>query len=81
MPFFGKAHVAYIPNKNKIVGVSKLVRVVDVFARRLQIQKRLTTQVANIILKELKEPSINISIKVVLHIVNWINLFLMKREI
>lgn len=44
MPFFGKAHVAYIPNGH-IVGLSKIPRVVDVFARRLQVQERLTTQI------------------------------------
>ena len=47
-PFFGKAHVAYIPD-GKIVGLSKLARVVDVFARRLQVQERLTQQVAHAI--------------------------------
>jgi GTP cyclohydrolase I len=44
LPFFGKAHVAYIP-KNHITGISKIARVVDIFARRLQIQERLTTQI------------------------------------
>jgi GTP cyclohydrolase I len=53
MPFFGKAHVAYIPN-GTVVGISKLARVVESFARRPQVQERLTSQVADIINAELK---------------------------
>jgi len=52
LPFFGKAHVAYIPN-HKIVGISKLARLVDVFARRLQVQERMTNQIATTIMDKL----------------------------
>jgi GTP cyclohydrolase I len=48
LPFFGKAHVAYVPN-GKVIGLSKTARLVDVFARRLQVQERLTREVANAI--------------------------------
>ena len=53
LPFFGKAHVAYIPN-GKIVGLSKIPRVVDVFARRLQVQERLTLQIREALDRVLK---------------------------
>lgn len=53
LPFFGKAHVAYIPN-GTITGLSKIARVVDVFARRLQVQERLTTQIKECIHDTLK---------------------------
>lgn len=53
LPFFGKAHVAYIPHR-RIVGVSKLARLVDVYARRLQVQERLTNQIATTIMDKLK---------------------------
>src|ERR1043165_7794131 len=48
LPFFGKCHVAYIPT-NKVIGLSKIPRLVDVFSRRLQVQERLTNQIANTI--------------------------------
>jgi GTP cyclohydrolase I len=48
LPFFGKAHIAYLPN-GKVIGLSKIPRVVDVFARRLQVQERLTTEIADAI--------------------------------
>ncbi|MFN0174784.1 MAG: GTP cyclohydrolase I FolE [Saprospiraceae bacterium] len=53
LPFFGKAHVAYIPN-GQIVGLSKIPRIVDVFARRLQVQERLTIEVRDVIQDTLK---------------------------
>lgn len=52
LPFFGRAHVAYIP-KHRIVGLSKVARLVEVYSRRLQVQERLTTQVANTLMEEL----------------------------
>jgi GTP cyclohydrolase I len=53
LPFYGKAHVAYLP-KGKIIGLSKIPRIVDVFARRLQVQERLTTQVSESLMTLLK---------------------------
>src|ERR1700712_85711 len=53
LPFFGKCHVAYIPS-NKVIGLSKIPRLVDVFSRRLQVQERLTNQIANTILEKIE---------------------------
>jgi GTP cyclohydrolase IA len=54
IPFIGKVHVAYIPSGGKIVGLSEIVKAVDVLAKRLQVQERLTTQLADLIMNKLK---------------------------
>ena len=61
-PFFGRAHVAYIPDK-KIVGLSKLARLVDVYARRLQVQERLTSQIAHAIQDVLKPKGVGVIVE------------------
>jgi GTP cyclohydrolase I len=61
LPFFGRAHVAYIPN-GKILGLSKVARVVDVFARRLQVQERLTDQIADAIMEVLRPTGVGVVI-------------------
>ena len=62
LPFFGKAHIAYIPDGN-IVGLSKLPRIVDVFARRLQVQERLTEQILECINQTLKPKGVAVVIE------------------
>jgi len=62
LPFFGKAHVAYIPD-GKIIGLSKIPRVVDVFARRLQVQERLTDQVADALMRVLEPYGVGVVVE------------------
>ncbi|MEO6865001.1 MAG: GTP cyclohydrolase I FolE [Gemmatimonadaceae bacterium] len=62
LPFFGKAHIAYIPD-GKIVGLSKLARVVDIFARRLQVQERLTVEIAQALTDVLKPRGVGVVIE------------------
>lgn len=63
LPFIGKAHVAYIPRDNRVTGLSKLARVVDIFSKRLQVQERLTTDIAELIMKKLKPKGVVVVIE------------------
>ena len=62
LPFFGKAHVAYIPN-GKIVGLSKIPRIVEVFSRRLQVQERLTQQIADTLYEALTPDGVGVVVE------------------
>jgi GTP cyclohydrolase I len=60
LPFYGKAHVAYIPN-GKVIGLSKIPRIVDVFARRLQVQERMTQEIAQTLMDILKPKGVAVA--------------------
>lgn len=62
LPFYGKAHVAYLPGK-KIIGLSKIPRIVDMFARRLQVQERLTSQIAAALMEVLEPNGVGVVIE------------------
>ena len=63
LPFFGMAHVGYIPNKEgRVVGISKIARVVDIYAKRLQLQERMTTQIADTIMEGLQPDGVAVII-------------------
>jgi GTP cyclohydrolase IA len=59
LPFFGRCHVAYLPNK-KVIGLSKIPRLVDVFAHRLQVQERLTTQIAQTLMEKVRPQGVGV---------------------
>jgi GTP cyclohydrolase I len=62
LPFFGKCHVAYVPEK-KVIGLSKIPRLVDMFSRRLQIQERLTTQIAETIQEQIRPQGVGVVVE------------------
>ena len=63
VPFIGKAHVAYMPDGNRLTGLSKIARVVDIYSRRLQLQERLTSQIAKTIMSTLKPKGVLVVIE------------------
>jgi len=63
LPFVGKAHIAYVPKNNRVTGLSKLARVVEILSKRLQVQERLTTEIADILMKKLKPMGVMVIIE------------------
>jgi GTP cyclohydrolase I len=63
VPFIGKAHVVYIPTRGRVTGLSKLVRVIEGFARRPQVQERLTSQIADCLMQRLKPQGVMVVIE------------------
>jgi GTP cyclohydrolase I len=63
LPFIGRAHVAYIPKGGRVTGLSKIARVVEILSKRLQVQERLTTQIASVIMKKLKPMGVMVVIE------------------
>lgn len=62
-PFIGRAHIAYIPKQGRVTGLSKLIRVVDILSKRLQVQERLTTQIADIVMEKLNPRGVMVVIE------------------
>jgi GTP cyclohydrolase I len=63
LPFIGKAHIAYIPKNDRVTGLSKIARVVEILSKRLQVQERLTTEIAEILMKKLKPMGVMVIIE------------------
>ena len=63
LPFIGRAHIAYIPKNNRVTGLSKIARVVEILSKRLQVQERLTTEIAEILTKKLKPMGVMVIIE------------------
>ena len=63
LPFIGKANIAYLPKNNRVTGLSKIARVVETLSKRLQVQERLTTEIADIVMKQLKPMGVMVIIE------------------
>ena len=73
LPFIGKVHLAYVPQANRVTGLSKLARVVDILAKRLQVQERLTTEIAKVIMEQIRPKGILVIIEALYLISIYIN--------